>query len=57
MMKEVSCHLLSNRPFVCSLHQRTNNFMVGDLIPGPQEFKLQTATKIYLEVIEAMFLR
>ena len=32
MLKEVSCHLLSNRPFVCSL--QSGSFINADVVPG-----------------------
>ena len=54
MTQEVSCHLLSNRPFVCSLH--SPEYVSQTLIPGKAEMKLVLCAKVYLQIISQMYL-
>ena len=55
MTKEVSCHLLSNKPFVCSIQSDT--FVTAALIPGLAELKLTTCVKVYVQLVRQMYLR
>ena len=56
MTKEVSCHLLSNKPFICSL--KSIDFLSEAEIPGSNALtKITECVKVYLKIVRQMYLR